>query len=197
MDVLTPGRARETYLILTSFTPVDCGDSSADGDAGNGNSEDLLSTGQTVSIMQWDRVTKQFDRIMSQTDSDSLDTRGFIVPAVERRIHDTALILNVQDTVHAHVVHVTSDLWLLAVSSVSTGLIMYEWRFPKVVGLRGASAMALDADGSRAFVASAVSQSLALQLAREHAGKQRRGRAPPPCGTLRLVDLQVQNYARD
>jgi len=131
----------------------------------NVTSSAVYSTGQTVTVLQWDRVTKKFDRLMALTDTDSIATTGSPVPAEERRIHDAALILQVEDTVHAHVVTVSPDLMLLAISSVSTGLMMFDWRFARVSGLAGASSLVLDADGTRAFVAGAGSRSVALVAA--------------------------------
>jgi len=206
MQLLQQGR--ETYLVLTSFSDVQC-QNSGDGagnvtgsnitlaagnvtnssnislaagnvtdssnmtgassnetdDASNEAPEDpgaALSTGRAVTILQWDRVTKMFNRLMAVTDTDSLDVMGIQVPRGERRIHDAALVLAVEDAVHAEVVVTSDDLMLLGVSSVSTGLLLYEWRFAKVTGLYGASTLEVDSDGSRAFVAGPGSSAVAL-----------------------------------
>ena len=170
MEVVQQGR--ETHLILTSFSGIEC--PSAPSPSSNTSSSNTSSTtsgkfrskteteGSTVRILQWDRVTKMFDRLMAITDTDSHAIMGFAVPAVERRIHDAALILQLEDSVHAEVIIASPDLTLLAISSVSSGLMMFEWRFSKAAGLYGASKVAVDGSGSLAFVAGAASRAVAL-----------------------------------
>jgi len=159
MQVLHQGR--ETHLILTSFSRVECDNGSstplasgANTTATHSNTHSSTNTtsnttssktraeeskDHTVRILQWDRVTQKFDRLMALTDTDSLEMMGLPVPAQERRIHDASLSLSVQDTVHAEVVMTSGDddqdLIILAISSVSSGLIMFEWRFQKAAGL--------------------------------------------------------------
>ena len=99
---------------------------------------------------------------MAFTDTDSLALMGMPVPVDERRIHDAALVLHAYNAVHATVVTISQDLKLLAISSVWTGLMLFEWRFSQVRGLEAASALAVDADGSAVFVAGAASRGVAL-----------------------------------
>ena len=187
MHVVQQGR--ETYVILTSFSDVQCknvsvvaeevllGNTSNASNASNpsnaraasgghvtaaDSTPSPYSSGRAATVLQWDRTTKRLDRLMALTDTDSIDTLGIPVPAAERRIHDATLLLAVEDAVHAEAVATSQDLVLLAVSSLTQGLLMYEWRFSKVTGLYGASALVVDADGSRAFVAGAGSDALSL-----------------------------------
>jgi len=157
-NVSLPAPINSTVVSATSNSTANATSNST----ANVTSAAVYSTGHTVTVLQWDRVTKKFDRLMALTDTDSIATTGSPVAAEERRIHDAALILQLQDTVHAHVVTVSPDLMLLAISSVSTGVMMFDWRFSRVSGLAGASALVLDADGTRAFVSGAGSRALAF-----------------------------------
>jgi len=92
------------------------------------------------SVLQWNRLEKRFDDLLSITDTANLDARGEIVPDSELTVHQFSFRIRAGMARRWFYLFV-EEIQFLMVCSLTQGLVVYEWDFEHVVGLDGVSSV--------------------------------------------------------
>ncbi|EKX49923.1 hypothetical protein GUITHDRAFT_104319 [Guillardia theta CCMP2712] len=101
-----------------------------------------------VHVLQWDKATSKFSALMSITDDQYRGLFGSDVPSSERRIHEAHLKVPAGLLLSATIVQPSPALSLMCLSSLTTGLVMYEFDFSTLKGLQGVSVVNIDNQGN-------------------------------------------------